>query len=198
VKRKLKREDLIAMRRQHDEWDQAKEKDREEAKVEFLLQQLMMPKRKKVLLDTSEQRTGHRRLTLDLFNEMCPTFPLLMAFAPVKQVDKLHTDNKATLPALMKRFMDAPFIKPYEEWYEQAEKKANGRAIALLFNRKGIQQGCVLHDNQGLDAYWRPGTHVIHQGGTREEPAVIHMESFSALVKAVHDKGKGWKPEFAF
>ena len=82
---------------------------------------------------------------------------------------------------------------------ERREERAHiGRAIALLFNRKGIRQGYVLHNNEGLACYWQPGFFAGFRGGTRDKPVLLVLQAFSVLVDSIYDNGRGWKPEFAF
>lgn len=196
--RRLQAELAKARREQSGAYDQSNERRGEESRVTFLLARLGCPRKKYDLLRVAKERTGRPFLSLDLFNEMVPNFPLLMGLAPAAKVHKLHLDSRCTLPALTKHFQEAPFVKAYEEFYEAAEPRAAGRAVTLLFPRKGVPRGYALHNGEGLAGYWIPGSFFGCVGGTREYPTQLVAHSFAVLVDAIRARGNGWKPEFAF
>lgn len=193
-RKKMSRDEILRRRKERDTYAVRNQVAGEERKVAFLLNRLGMPKAKWRLLRTAEARTGHKQLTLELFNEAYPSFPLLLAYSH-EAGDGLHKHRDATMPAQHTRFHDFPPLKFYEDWFERAEKEANGRAVGLLFPRKGIQQGLILHNGEGLDGLWLPGMVSVYTGGTREHPYRLYLQAFAPLVEAIHNKGHGWKPE---
>jgi hypothetical protein len=192
------REALIARRRQGAEYDSRKDTDNEEARVLYLLQVFRVPAKKYDMLEESFRRVGRRVLTLDLFNEMVPNFPILLGWASKRDVDRLHADNRATWQATFLRFREVPFVRAYERFYAEAETRAAGRAVGLLFPRKGVPRGFIIHDGVGLSQYWHNGVVQEYRGGTREDPHSIIVEPFAALVTALYNGGHGFRPDFAF
>lgn len=190
----LPRDELLRRRQQAEGFLQHKQIAGEERQVLFLLNRLGMPRQKWRLLRTAEARTGQKRLTLDLFNEAFPSFPLLLAYSQ-EAGERLHQKKDATLPALFTRFQSFPPVKFYEDWFERVERDANGRAIGLLFPRKGIQRGLILHNGEGLEGLWLHGMVATYTGGNRKHPYRLYLQAFAPLVEAIHNKGHGWKPE---
>lgn len=192
-KKPLPRDAVLAARDRAAEWQARSAAAQEERHVRFLLERLHFPAGKKwAMLKLSRERTGVARLTLDLFNELVPNFPLLLGYA---NPGRLHQDNRATLPALFRRFEDAPFVAAYAALFEQAAPLAAGRTVGLLFPRKGVVRGLLMHNGLAL---WVPGTTITYHGGTREEPTQLVVQAFAAVVEALHAGGRGWKPDFAF
>src|SRR6516162_232892 len=98
--------------------DAEKDLQFEAGKVEFLLQTMNLARHRAELL---KRTRGHGRdwlLTFADFNEMFPTFPLLLYADRLAGVS-LHLDKRCFWPALFSRFQDAPFVPPYEVWYER-------------------------------------------------------------------------------
>jgi hypothetical protein len=187
------RDKFIEQRKELERFQQQNQRAGETRSVEFLLRQLKLSKQKRSLQALAEARTGYRFLTLDLFAEKWPSFPILMSYSQ-EAGNGLHEHKKATLPALFTRFSFAPFIKFYEEWFEQAERLANNRTIGLVFPRKGIRRGLILH-NGGLDGVWFRGTVCTYTAGTREHPSKLYLQAFAPLIEAIYANGHGWKPD---
>jgi hypothetical protein len=193
-RRQRARESILAQRQERAaQWIASREVKNEESIVTFLLDQLNVPEKKWKLLKLCKQRTGTGRLTLDLFDEFVPNFPLLMGCAPLSKVDKLHADNRCTLPALFRRFEEAPFVRAYQDFLYQEEHRAGGRALGLLFHRKGIPHGLVIHNDVGLKGYQRTGTRFVYEG---TGDAHLVVERLDLLVEAICSSK--WRPKFAF
>lgn len=164
----------------------------EESRVKFVLARCGIAHRKGELLAASRERYGRPRLTFDLFNELFPSFPLLMRASRLGGV-KLHEDARASLPALFTHFERAPFFAAWEEFFEEAAGRANNRAVALVFPRNRVQGALVMHDG-GLDDYFVHGTVLTYTGGTKEKPYRLYVQPFGPLVEAIHNRGHGWRP----
>lgn len=164
----------------------------EEERVKFLLARCGLAARKWELLNASRERYGRPRLTLALFNELFPSFPLYMRASRLNGA-KLHEDPRASLPELFNNFEKAPFVKAWEEFYEQAADAAGTRSVALVFPRNRVRGAMVIHEG-GLDDYFVRGTVLVHTGGTREKPFRLYVQPFGPLVEGIYNRGHGWRP----
>lgn len=143
-----------------------------------------------ILVKHDEQETGRGELTMRAFNELYPSFPLLLSCSAAAG-HKLYLDRRALIPALFSRFSLAPFVKYYEDWYEQADGQANGRAIGLVFPRKGLPGGMILH-GEGIEGVFFKGATMVETGGTKRHPARLYLRLYRSLVTAIHNGGHGW------
>ena len=165
----------------------------EASRVEFLLNRCNMGRWRSRLYSAAEETLGHRVLRLSVFNDFFPDFPIVLGASRLDGV-KLHTDKRSLLPALFRDFESAPFVAAYEEFFEANIDKAQGRAVGLVFPRKGLKQGLIMH-NGGLDAYWVKGTSLVYTGGTRKAPVQLYVQAYQSLIDAIYGKGHGWRPE---
>lgn len=166
-----------------------REEKYEEEVVKFLLNKLNLIKHKPALLREYEASTGRRVLKLSLFNDHFPDFPILLGTDHLPGV-RLHVDPRSILPALIKNFANAPFVKAYDEFYEQVHDRAFDRTVGLVFPRKGIMRGLIIF-NAGLDHYWHHHAEIVYHGGTRDNPYQLHTKSFAALIESIR---KEWRP----
>src|SRR5262245_31550489 len=167
----------------------------EERRLKYLLSLFGLDNYKRGLLRACQERTGQPRLTFLDFAEMFPTFPVLFGTSRLGGV-KLHQDVRALLPSLFTAFSRAPFIRYYDDFYEQVAGRAGTRAVALVFGRNRIQQGLALH-NGGLDQYHVAGTTMVYTGGDKDHPVRLFLQPYSALLRAIHAGGHGWRPDGA-
>jgi hypothetical protein len=165
----------------------------EETRVDYLLKALNLGKVAGALWRRSKQETGHATLSFEQFNQEFPSSPLLLGASTLDGA-KLHTDARVMLPALFKRFDAAPFVTAFEEFYEREEGRAQGRTLGLVFPRKGLRQGLIIH-GEGLEAVFCHGLSLVYVGGTRRRPHSLYVRPFQALVEAVYNKGHGWRPD---
>jgi hypothetical protein len=86
----------------------------------------------KRLADTALSNHGSASLTFRAFNEEHPTFPYLLGASTLGGA-KLHTDPRAVLPALFRKFDAAPFVAAFEAFYEEAADRA-----CRPFGRAGV------------------------------------------------------------
>src|SRR4029077_6404368 len=194
TRKPLPRDEVLRRKSEMEQYGLRNQVAGEERHVKFLLTRFGLIKKKWTMLKTAEARLGQRRLSLDLFNEMCPTFPLLLAYS-YDAGHRLHRHADATLPAFYTRFHTAPFLPAYEDWFERAEPEANGRAIGLLFPYDGIKPGLVLPKRGGLEGLGQRGMVSVYHAGSREQPYCLYLQAFAQLVEAIYKKGHGWKAE---
>jgi hypothetical protein len=166
----------------------------EEARVGFLLKRLKCSKLERELRRRQEQESGEYRLAFRQFHDEFPTFPILLGASTLGGV-KLHLDASALLPNLFKAFMAAPFVDAYDEFYERVESLADGRAVGLVFPRKGFSQGLVIH-NEGLEAVAYHGLTLLYANGShkKNQQHQLFVRPFQTLIEAIHRDGHGWRP----
>lgn len=170
----------------------------EEGKVTYLLKAFKMNVRvvTQTLRQQTRERTGQPRLLLRAFNETFSSFPLLLGATRLDGV-KLHTATTATLPALFKNFGSAPFVDAYESFYEQMEGRAQGRAVGLIFPRKGLKNGLIIYtvdDPLRIPLCHREG-YFMYAGGSKKDRHYAVVRSFQKVVEALHNGGHGWRPD---
>jgi hypothetical protein len=160
----------------------------------FVLSALHLPTNvRRALTSLAVERSGEPRMTLADFNATFPTFPILLGCSRLKGA-RLHVDKNSTIPSMSRHFDRTPIFACYEEFYERVAVQAGGKAIGLVFNRKGIDRGLIIHDS-GLDDYWVPGWWNVYQFGTRQEPRRLLIQPFASLMAALYDNGRGWCPD---
>lgn len=197
-KKRLARDEVLQKRSRAEELEAMQQEAGEARRVQFLLNKCRLTGgSKSAMLNVARRRTGRPRLTLALFNELVPNFPVLMNYVSGGPLAKLHLSSAASLPSLFKKFQDAPFVKAYADDHDSALELANGRAIGLLFPRKGIVQGLIIHDGTGLDIFWQRGAIMCYHGGTREKPTRLYVQAFGGLVEDIVAGENGWAPELA-
>ncbi len=150
--------------------------------VNFLLTRLGLKKRQNEVREAASD-TGMEGLTLDNFNIAFPSFPILMRSDPLYGV-RLHADTRAMLPALLTKFSRAPFVEPYRNFYRERHALAHGRAIGLIFPRKGLRYGLVMH-NGGLDGFFVRGGVFCYTGGNASAPVTYYLQPFQPLIDAI-------------
>lgn len=169
----------------------------EVAKVNLLLTKFHLPATTRRELESVHyEATGRRLLRLRLFNEMFPSFPLFLGTSLLDGA-KLHVDPKAILPRWFDAFESLPFFKKYEDFYEQVADLAGNRSIGLIFPRKGFAKGLIIHNASPTDFWCNRTVSIAYRCGTAATPRYICVESFAAVVEAIYNNGRGWRPERA-
>lgn len=169
-------------------WDESFEEER----VKFVLNRCGLADQKWPLLEAGRAKYGRPRLTFALFNELFPTFPVLLGASRLNGC-KLHEDARASLPELFNNFERAPFFKAYEEFLEAVADSVNDRCVALVFPRNRIKGGLVIHDG-GLPEGWDRGNVLTHTGGTRDKPFKVFVQPFNRMIESIYNGGHGWRP----
>lgn len=167
----------------------------EESKVSFLLKKLKLPKLDRELRQRWELETSQNRLTFQAFNDAFPSFPVLLG---TTKLDRVHLDARAMLPSLMRNFELAPFVAPYELFYEQNQERADkeGRLIGLIFPRKGIPSGLIIYTSDDLEAipFAQKELFLSYLSGKGKDRRYLIVRSFGKVLEAIHNYGHGWKP----
>ena len=96
------------------------------------------------------------------------------------------------LPSLFQKFSKAPFVAAFEAHYERYAREADGRAIGLVFPRKGINRGLIVHNGVDLPEQVFHGTVLTYTGGKNNSDRLF-VQPFQAVVKALK-LGLGWQP----
>lgn len=138
---------------------------------------------------------GRGSLTFKAFNGEFPTFPLLLSSSTLGGC-KLHLDPHCLLPSLFKQFDATPFVTAYEEFYERESGRANGRVLGLVFRRKGIRHGLIIH-GKGIEGVLYRGLSLVYTGGKKAQHA-LYVRPYQSLLEAIHGSGgSGWRPDEA-
>ncbi|MCI0420757.1 MAG: hypothetical protein L0312_16275 [Acidobacteria bacterium] len=164
----------------------------EASRVRYMLKVLHLSKQETTLRTDWEKQTGSANLTFAAFNEQYPSFPVVLG-ASLLDGCKLHTDPRAFIPSLFKDFQRAPFVTAYDEFYESNRDRADGRALGLVFRRKGILHGMVIH-SEGMEGVWHRGLVWVYHGGTRTTPFRLYVRPFQVMLEGIWSQGRGWRP----
>jgi hypothetical protein len=159
----------------------------------FLLRAFGMAQVARTLRDACERRTGQPDLRYADFGESFPSFPVLIK---AQQFRGLHADPRCLLPSLFKAYQDTPFFVAYDEWYETIAQFAEetGRAVGLVFTRKGIKNGLIIHNHGGAFIDRCRGLVLVYQSG-KKKTQHIFLQPFQAFVEAAYARGHGWRPD---
>ena len=168
----------------------------EAGKVKYVLGVFKIPKQAREVADAAERQTGKPDLTFRAFEEVYPSFPIVLGASRLGGV-QLHLDQKAMIPALFKAFGAAPFMTAYEQFYETAAKRAGSRPVGLVFPRKGFKNGLVVYaaDDPQILPFCEREAFFAYAGGSKKDRHWIIMRSFQKLLEAVHNGGHGWRPD---
>lgn len=171
----------------------AAERQFEAARVRFVLKKCGLPKKaERELQELHRERLGSVGLNFALFNEIYPTFPVVLGTSRLAGAE-LHRDPRAILPMWFSKFQDVPFYPPFEALESAVKGHASGRPIGLVFPRKGFAQGLIIH-TEGLDEYWLHGGCYVYRGGTKNRRVDLFVRPFASLIEAIHNRGRGWDP----
>jgi hypothetical protein len=150
----------------------------EHRKVEYTLQQLQQYRILKQLRQLTEQ--GH--MTFDLLRSHlalpfwigCTTLPKLGC--------ALHMSPKAILPVWFSRFGSLPICRPFRDLHAQAAQSSPGLPVALIFPRKGLRQGLVIH-NGGFNQLALSSSAMLYRDSELGELVVQSYATFVAQLK---------------
>ncbi len=193
-RRRLSRDDIVRMHAEAADRLAHQESVGEERKVQYLLKLFAAPRGVVAAFNAARVKTGHRLLTLDLYNKMVPGFPLLMGFTRCHARTKGGGTSTGTLPQLFRRFRDAPFVKHYAAYYEAAADLACGRVVTMLFPRDQVPHGLAVYDTDLADRYWTRGFVGVYNGGSPDKPERLYVQPFAQLAAAIRESG--YRPEY--
>lgn len=171
-----------------------REVDFEEARVRFILTRFKLNKLTGQLRQKEESESGKPHLTLRAFCTEFPSFPVLLGASTLDDA-RLQTDPSAMIPSLFKNFTGAPFVLFYDKFFDANEQHSQGRALGLVFPRKGINHGLVIL-NDKLDAVHYRGLTWDYTGGHKEhdEPFHLYVRPFQQVIEGIYNQGHGWRP----
>lgn len=156
--------------------------------VRHTLKRLSLPKHaERQIRDRWKEEHGERYLKFAAFNVVFPTFPFLLGS---QRLDvHIHKDPKSTEPARFKKFTQVPFVKAYDEFYQDVAEEAATRSVALVVPRRGFKYGIVVH-NDDSEMYWERGSCWVYKGEKRR----LYVQPYADLLDAIHRNGHGWSP----
>lgn len=177
----------------------------EEARVRFLLNRLKLSQFKRRLLDAWERQHSEKRLRLAAFNHVFPTFPFLLCSHRLRGVplpgrgDKVtpdsyqvHRDPASVEASRFKKFSRVPFVIAYQQMLEDLGEEAGERSVAMVFPRKGLLHGLVIH-NDATEQYWTHGLSWVYKPPDSDDR--LYVQPFSALIDEIYANGRGWRPD---
>jgi hypothetical protein len=107
---------------------------------------------------------------------------------------QLELRQDAILPKWFMEFSHLPFYDVYLAMHERVAEKADGRPVGLIFPRKGIRQGLIIH-NGDMDTYVPEKTSChLYRGGGRH-PIVLVVQPYAGFLDHIYKNGHGWVPE---
>lgn len=159
--------------------------------VEFVARTFGLQKQSQRLRHEHNRATGRNRsLTLLEFCRDQRSFPVIMT---TRRLERLHLDKRMFLPSLFKKFSEAPFVGAYEEYYETVIGEADGRAVGLIFPRKGIPRGLIVHNGVNLPSRVFHGLVLTYTGGKKDTQRLF-VQPFQSFIESLYNRGHGWQP----
>lgn len=141
-----------------------------------------------------EGLTGDPRLTLDMWADRFPTFPIYLGCCIIT-----HVSKKTPVSRLFMDFRGRPFMQEYSALLERRPDNATGRPVGLIFKWPHLDapgspwSGLVLTDRTPT---WEvPGVRVTWVPPGDLEP--LHIEPLSVLLSSIDHEatGRRWRPE---
>lgn len=162
----------------------------EASRLTYLLRVFgMAPQAVRALIQRHVEIHGDPALRFAVFNREHPSFPIVLGAALLRD---LHTDPRCFLPNLFKAYDQAPFVAAYEAFFETASRTADGRAVGLVFRRKGVRHGLIMHNGVDLPGRVFGGLTLAYQDSTGKQR--LFVQPFQTVVEQLHAKGHGWRP----
>ena len=93
------------------------------------------------------------------------------------------------LPRWFENFRGLPFVAPFHDFITAVGPSSDLKPSGLVFPRKGFRQGLVIY-NGDLNEYRIKGGEFVFEN----EEETYHVRPFSAVVDAIYNSGRGWKP----
>lgn len=159
----------------------------ESARVEWTLRRLKLeaPRRE---LQSSADFTGY---TCDDFNRVVGTFPMYLFAEQLEDEPPIHRDGRAIHPNWFKTFRNLPFVKKYEERFEELYPNHKDRPLAMIFPRKGFAQGLVLH-NGNWDLFVPPQASCHLFKGGKKHAMTLAVQPYAGFIDHIH-QGLAWR-----
>jgi|JI10StandDraft_1071094.scaffolds.fasta_scaffold343886_2 hypothetical protein len=152
----------------------------EEARVSWLLKRLGLQNVAKDI----RSRTANDRILFADFNENFAMFPLQFVAEPLIGETPIDADRRYVHPRWFAGFLDLPIVRAYEEHFIRWRESDDKRPLAMVFPRRGFEQGLMLH-NGGLNFIPTAGSaHVFSTGAT--EGAWLCVQPYSCVIDHIH------------
>ena len=159
----------------------------ESGRVEWTMRRLKLEQQRKEILFA----TPGGQYTFEAFNQAVD-FPMYLFAEPMAGLSPIHRDPRAIHPMWFKSFRGLPFVKLYEERFEELINTQKHRPIGMVFPRKGFSQGLVLH-NGDWDLFVPPqaSCHVL-KGGKKHSMNLV-VQPYTGFIDHVR-QGLAWGP----
>lgn len=159
----------------------------ESARVEWTMRRLTLERQRKEILSAA----SGGQYTFAEFNRVV-SFPMHLFANPLNDLPCIHRDPKARHPLWFKAFRDLPFVKLYEERFEELMSAHQQQPIGMVFPRKGFSQGLILH-NGDWDLFVPPQASChIFKGGKKHAMNLI-VQPYIGLIDHIRT-GLAWSP----
>jgi hypothetical protein len=169
----------------------AQEAEYEEKIVKVLLKRYRIPNRYKFkMLDEADRRWGSKTLTMSLFLEFFPTFPVALTAKYLSRVTQ-----RCSVADLFVRFGKTELVRRYEGAMLHTVGKNPSKPFGLVYywpQIKGAGGGLVLH-NHPIDTRVT-GSRLLFastRGQLVMEPSNVLLDTIDSAVPG----GKGWQPK---
>ena len=135
----------------------------------------------------SDRRLGTKRLTLELFLEFFPTFPMILRTERFSRITK-----KVSVADLFAEFGKTILVRMYETNYKHCVPNINPKPFGLVFDWPHVRGGLVIH-NHPIDTRV-DGTRLLWTSKNGQ----LVVETLNVLLDTLDSEvpgGKGWQPE---
>jgi len=159
----------------------------ESSRVEWTLRRLKLEDQRKEIL--SDAVGG--RYTFSDFHRVV-NFPIRLVAEPLLNEPPIHRDQRSIHPAWFRSFRGLPFVRKYEEHFEELGDLYKGTPIGMVFPRKGFQQGMILH-NGDWELFVPPQSscHLFKGGKTHKMNLIV--QPYIGFIDHLK-KGLVWSP----
>lgn len=180
------------------------ERSFERDRVAFVLKSMGIGSRRtNAIREKGKQVSGKADLYFDVFNDAFPGFPFVLGSSTLRNVVlpyttrthkvkttpmdyRVHQDYHSLEPMRYKNFPHVPFVIAYFQLIERVEAQAQGRPIGLVFPRRGIMQGLIIHDDSS-QKYWTEGFAQVYKYEAEGQSCQLFVQRFSDVIKAAAD-----------
>lgn len=186
------------------------ERSFERDRVAFVMKTLGMgPKKVNDLRTRGRELTGASDLYFDCFNAMFPNFPIVLGASTLRLLplpyktrgDKtkttsadyeVHRDYHSLEPMRYKRFEEVPFVVAFGNLSDRVQAEATGRPVGLVFPRRGVPHGLIVHDDAD-HRYWTQGFAQVFKYTIEDVNYQMIVQRFSDVIKAIAAEPGEWQ-----
>ena len=159
----------------------------ESSRVEWTMRRLKLERQRKEVLSAA---IGGQ-YTFAEFNRVV-NFPMYLLAEAMTDLPCIHRDPKSRHPLWFTAFRSLPFVKLYEQRFEELPQIYQQQPIGMVFPRKGFSQGLILH-NGDWDLFVPPQSscHVL-KGGKKHSMNLV-VQPYTGFIDHVR-QGLAWGP----